>query len=106
MAATPWDVSIGRPRERMIPLTQSTINISAGYGRNRAIAQSSGMFLCFLDAVSCVRWNSQDIEQTSIMLYAQDDVMTPGRIGTQHAVALSNPGTVRECDCTTAVICN
>ena len=54
MAATPWDVSIGRPRERMIPLSQSTIIISAGYGRNRAIAQSSGRFLCFLDAVSCV----------------------------------------------------
>ena len=35
--------------------------------------------------------------------------MTPGRIGTQHAVALSNPGTVREHDCTNesaVVICN
>ena len=26
----------------------------AGYGRNEAIKQSSGKFLCFMDAVSCI----------------------------------------------------
>ena len=41
-------------RENDTTLSQSTIIISAGYGRNRAIAQSIGRFLCFLDAVSCV----------------------------------------------------
>lgn len=46
---------------------------AAGYGRNQAIQQSSGRYLCFFDA---------------------DDIMEGGRIEIQHAAALQNANTL------------
>lgn len=44
-----------------------------GFGRNQAVKQSSGSFLCFMDA---------------------DDIMHPSRIAKQFKVAVSNPGAI------------
>lgn len=73
---------------------------TVGYGRNRAIQQSTGNYLCFFDAV---RRNLTCEEWLIIECFAltKDDVMAPQRIELQYAAATTSPDNMVRTSCAT-----
>lgn len=67
---------------------------AVGFGRNKAIQQSKGKYLCFFDAVSISSLHVHYHDYRVIMksnFILKDDIMAPQRIELQYAVAIPSP---------------